>query len=66
MLRQRLRAKALEVWRFYRGVGDLGGWDPDQAAAQMQASPLEFCRAMNPDRTAPRTVAWQFPVDSPA
>jgi starch synthase (maltosyl-transferring) len=63
MLRQRLRAKALEVWRFYRGAGDLGGWDPDSAAAQMQASPLEFCRAMNPDGTAPRTVVWQFPVD---
>jgi starch synthase (maltosyl-transferring) len=51
------------VWRFYRGAGDLGGWDPDSAAAQMQASPLDFCRAMNPDGTAPRTVVWQFPVD---
>ncbi len=63
ILRQRLRAKALEVWRFFRGVGDLGGWDPDQAAAQMQASPLDFCRSMNLDGAAPGTVVWQFPVD---
>ena len=62
-LRQRLRAKALEVWRFYRGIGDLGQWDPDQAAAKMQVSPLDFCRSMNPDGSAPRTVVWRFPVD---
>ncbi len=63
ILRQRLRAKALEVWRFHRGVGDLGQWDPERAASQMQASPLDFCRSMNPDGAAPRTVVWQFPVD---
>jgi starch synthase (maltosyl-transferring) len=63
IFRQRLRAKALEVWRFYRGVGDLGQWDPDQAAVQMQTSPLDFCRTMNPDSAASRTVDWQFPVD---
>ena len=63
ILRQRLRAKSLEVWRFYRGVGDLGDWDPDRAAARMQVSPLDFCRSMNPDGAAPRTVVWRFPVD---
>jgi starch synthase (maltosyl-transferring) len=62
--RQRLRAKALEVWRFYRGVGDLGGnGTRTRQRAQMQASPLAFCRTMNPDSAAPRTVVWQFPVD---
>jgi predicted glycogen debranching enzyme len=63
ILRQRLRAKALEVWRFYRGAGDLGDWDPDGAAAQMQASPLDFCRSMNAAGAAPRAVVWQFPGD---
>lgn len=63
IIRQRLRAKALEVWRFYRGVGDLGQWDPDRAAAQMRSSPLDFCRSMNPSGATPRTVAWQFPID---
>ncbi|MFO7642810.1 MAG: amylo-alpha-1,6-glucosidase [Desulfosarcina sp.] len=62
-VRQRQRAKALEVWRFHRGMGDLGQWDPDQAALQLRTSPLEFCRGMNPNGTAPRTVVWQFPVD---
>ncbi|BBO70997.1 hypothetical protein DSCA_49270 [Desulfosarcina alkanivorans] len=63
LLRQRMRAKVLETWRFYRGVGDLGGWDPDRAAARMQASPLDFCRSMTPDGAAPRVVVWQFPAD---
>ena len=63
ILRQQLRAKSLEVWRFYRGVGDLGDWDPDRAAVRMQASPLDFCRSMNPDGAAPRVVVWRFPVD---
>ncbi|MGA6925795.1 MAG: amylo-alpha-1,6-glucosidase, partial [Desulfosarcina sp.] len=60
---QRLRAKALEVWRYYRGVGDLGDYDPDQAARRMQVSVVGFCRSMNPTGSAPRIVAWRFPVD---
>ncbi|MFO7716120.1 amylo-alpha-1,6-glucosidase [Desulfosarcina sp.] len=63
ILRQRLRAKVLDVWRFYRGAGDLGNWDPDQGAVQLQTSPLDFCRTMNPDGAAPRTVVWQAPGD---
>ena len=61
--RQRLRAEVLKVWRFYRGIGDLGDWDPDQAAEQLLASPMDFCRRMNPAGGAPRTIVWQYPVD---
>jgi hypothetical protein len=52
--RQRLRAKALEVWRFYNGSRDLGDWDPDRAADGCYTSPLDFCRSMNPDKAPPR------------
>ena len=62
-VRQRLRAKALQVRRFYRGIGDLGDWDVEQACVQLVASPLDFCRRMNPDGVAPRTIVWRFPVD---
>jgi starch synthase (maltosyl-transferring) len=63
VVRQRLRAKALQVWRFYRGIGDLGDFDPDQACEALKASPLTFCRQINPSGAAPRTVVWRFPVD---
>jgi starch synthase (maltosyl-transferring) len=63
VVRQRLRAKVLQVWRFYRGIGDLGAFDPDQACVELKASPLAFCRHMNPSGAAPRTIVWRFPVD---
>jgi predicted glycogen debranching enzyme len=63
ILQQRLQAKALEVRRFYRGVGDLADWDPAQAAHQLRDSPLDFCRSMNPVSGSPRTVVWRFPDD---
>ncbi len=61
--RQRLRAKVLSVWRYYRGVGDLGSWDVDEAAGRLRASPLDFCKWMNPEGETARTVLWRFPVD---
>ena len=61
--RQRLRATAMAVWGFYHGLSDLGQWDPDQAAARLQAAPLDFCREVNPAGQTPRTVVWRLPVD---
>ncbi len=61
--RQRLRATAMAVWRFYHGTSDLAQWNPDQAAARLQASPVDFCQEVNPDSATPRTVVWRFPVD---
>ena len=60
---QRLRVKALQVMQFYHGIDELGDWDPDQACAQLMASPLDFCRQANPADAAPRTIVWQFPID---
>ncbi len=60
---QRLRAKALEVWRFYNGERDMGDWDPHQAATRLYESPLDYCRSLNPDSVSPRTVTWQYPED---
>jgi predicted glycogen debranching enzyme len=63
VVRQRLRAKALQVRRFYYGIGDLGEWEVEQACAQLLASPMDFCRRMNPAAGAPRTIVWHYPVD---
>ncbi|MDL2269095.1 glycogen debranching enzyme N-terminal domain-containing protein [Desulfosarcina sp. OttesenSCG-928-A07] len=73
---QRLRNKALQVWRYYRyrkandqdrGAGDLGDWDVDVKAGELKTSPLAFCREMNRNTnqgsTSPRTVVWRFPED---
>jgi starch synthase (maltosyl-transferring) len=60
---QRMRAKVLEVRRFFQGIGDLGGWDIDPAADRLADNPLEFCRFMNPESRAPRTVVWQSTAD---
>ncbi|PIE67631.1 MAG: glycogen debranching protein [Deltaproteobacteria bacterium] len=63
VMRQRLRAKALDVWRHWHPFSDLKDWDPDRAADRLQNAPLAFCRAMNPYSDAPRTVVWQYPQD---
>ena len=63
IVRQRLRAKALQVRGVYRDILDLGDWDLDRACDDLKASPFDFCRRMNPDGEAPRTIVWRFPMD---
>lgn len=62
-LQQRMRAKALDVFCFYNGSGDLGSFDPDAAARQLRRSPKDFCRQLNPTGGEPRVVTWQWPRD---
>ena len=61
---QRRRAKVLEVYRYYNGADDLGGWDIDAAAAHLMADPIAFCRQMNPYSHESRVIVWRFPVDT--
>lgn len=60
---QRLRAKALDVHRFYHGIGDMGDMDLAAAAKQLEADPVEFCRSMNPDGEEARVIPWHWPDD---
>ncbi|MFZ5568787.1 MAG: amylo-alpha-1,6-glucosidase [Thermodesulfobacteriota bacterium] len=60
---QRIRAKALDIHTFYNGIGDLAGFDPDQAAGQLVADPLEFCRLQNRFSQETRVIHWQYPED---
>lgn len=61
---QCLRALALDIHRFYHGLSDLCGFDPDTAAASLAADPMTFCRDMNPYTAEPRVISWQWPEDS--
>jgi starch synthase (maltosyl-transferring) len=61
--KQCLRAKALDVFRFYHRLGDLGKFDPDHAARQLAKDPVEFCRSLNPFSREPRVVTWKWRRD---
>jgi len=61
---KRLRARALDVLRFYGGVRDLGNFDPDQAAKHLAEDPVEYCRSLNPFSQEPRVITWQWPNDT--
>jgi len=61
--RQRLRAKALDVFRYFHGIGHLGDFDPDDAAARLGDDPEGFCRRYNRESTESRVIAWHWPGD---
>ncbi len=60
---QQLKAKALEVWQCYKGFGDIGEWDLEQAATVLQADPQAFCRQLNANNQEARVITWQWPED---
>jgi len=61
---QRLRAKAMEVFRTYKGTCGIDNFDPDQAAVELERDPVEFCRRLNPYSLESRVTVWQWPRDS--
>lgn len=64
ILHQRLKATAIDVFRYYRGITDMGGFDLEAAARQLQEDPLAFCKQLNPDGQEPRVIQWNWPSDS--
>ena len=63
LLRQRARAKAMAVYCYYHGTGDVVAVDFDAAAEQLLADPVEYCRSMNPVNGESRVAVWQWPHD---
>ena len=61
--KQRLRAKALDIFRFFKGVRDLDALDPDEMALKFMKNPIEFCRILNPFSDESRIITWQWPRD---
>ncbi|RUA02590.1 MAG: glycogen debranching protein [Deltaproteobacteria bacterium] len=60
---QCLRAKALDVIRYYRGMTDMGTPDLTDLAETLRRDPLQFCHRMHPAGEAPGVVCWQWPTD---
>jgi starch synthase (maltosyl-transferring) len=63
ILRQRLRAKALDVFQCTHPFGDLSARDLEKATDLLQQDPVEFCRQENPDTQEPRVITWVWPQD---
>ncbi len=63
IIQQQLQAKALEVLRYYRGVGELGVFRPDLAVEQLSENPVEYCRSLNHFSHESRVITWQWPQD---
>ena len=63
VLEQRLREKVLEVYAAANGIGNMAGFDIEQAVREIQKNPLEFCRQMNPHGRESRVVTWRWPRD---
>lgn len=60
MVRQRMRAKALEV---LKALNPDQMTEVDQAARALQTDAETFCRRYAPEGDAPRTILWQYPTD---
>jgi predicted glycogen debranching enzyme len=61
--RQRLRAKALEVFVWYHGLRDLGQFDPDLSAEKLMKDPAAYCQHLNSRSDESRVVTWCWPLD---
>jgi len=61
--RQKMLAKALEVFRLYNGYNDIGELDVDKQADLLSDNPLEFCRSLNPFTKETRVIVWRWPKD---
>ena len=61
--RQGLRAKALEIVKTCRGLGDFSALDPNRLATELAENPSAFCRRQDAPGTAPRVISWEWPRD---
>ncbi|MCD6185153.1 MAG: glycogen debranching enzyme N-terminal domain-containing protein [Deltaproteobacteria bacterium] len=64
IIKQRLKAKALEVFSFYNGNIDIGEFNPDAAASDLSENTIYFCKNMNPFSAESKVILWQWPKDT--
>ncbi|MCF8067048.1 MAG: glycogen debranching enzyme N-terminal domain-containing protein [Desulfobacterales bacterium] len=63
LVQQRLRVRALEIFKIYNGICDLGEFDTEKAISELVREPEVFCRAMNTTSEESRVIRWQWPRD---
>ncbi len=64
IVRQRLRAKVLEVLQVVNGFGDLGDRNLETSVLTLQNDPVAFCREANSHSPESRVIRWVWPRDS--
>jgi predicted glycogen debranching enzyme len=62
--RQRLRAKALEVFVWYYGLRDIGQFDPDLNAENLMIDPAAYCQRLNSKSDESRVITWCWSRDN--
>ena len=60
---QGLKAKALEVLKFYQGMKDLGTFSPESAAHALFEDPIAYCKSFKSHSDDPKVIVWQWPRD---
>jgi predicted glycogen debranching enzyme len=60
---RKMKAKALEVLRFYNGYHDIGDLDIENEAGLLAKNPTEFCRKHNKHSEETRVIVWRWPKD---
>ena len=63
IIRQRLRAKVLEVFQVANGFGKIGDQDLETSVLKLEADPVEFCREANTQSPESRVIRWVWPRD---
>jgi starch synthase (maltosyl-transferring) len=61
--RQLLRAKAVDIFRFYNEGENFEHFDPYIAEHKLAVDPIQFCRSLNSKSPESRVVAWRWPRD---
>jgi len=64
IVHQQLRAKALEVFCSCTGAEDVGAFDADEEARQLQRDPAAYCRKHTPLAPQPGVIRWCWPSDT--
>ncbi len=60
---RQIRAKALDVLKFYKGTRHIETFKVDKAAGQLAEDPIEYCRSLNKFSQESRVITWQWPQD---
>jgi len=64
IVRQQLRAKALDVYGVFEESKTLESFDPDMAGQALVEDPILFLRKSDPTGDEPRVTRWQWPQDA--
>ncbi len=64
VLDQKLKARAMKLFKVFQGFKDLGDFDVNAGAAQLIHDPVAFCHSLNVGGKESRLVTWNWEVDT--